>query len=703
MTLEQKYILSTSLDHRKKYAQFFTPKKIAEFMCKWVLQGKQKTRALEPAYGLGIFSRVLAQNSALLVDAYEIDRQIFAKAVTVCPNGVNLINEDYFTSDWNTKYDAIVCNPPYLKFHDYDNATYISDVNSHLGTKLNGFTNLYTLFLLKSIAQLQEGGRLAYIIPSEFLNSDYGIEVKRALIQSNTLRHIIVVDFTECAFDDALTTACILLCERTSDSESVRFSLVNKIQGLNNCLREYVEYNTSELDANIKWKSYYEEGNSCKYNHLVPFSKFAKVSRGIATGANEYFTFKRSKVNGYDIPEECLMPCICKAVDASQIFFTQNEFTKLLNEDKVVYLFNGSASPDNTSVRRYIHLGEKSGVNKRYLTANRTPWYAIENRIPAPIWVSVFSRNGLRFIRNEANIYNLTTFHCVYPKNTGVDVDVLFAYLITDVAKEIFLDNSRQYGNGLVKFEPNDLNKGSVVDLTLLNAEESSFVKELYVLIKNSQKEKDGVQLLNEFFTLKYTCGLNTIDVFNKRLQALKETSLSIPEKVVERINKPCVKQLNFFDLFDQYEFELITQNGLVREDNVVEYKVVPYHLRLPIDISRNILICNVKRDNWEQYLDGSVKIYYTGKKFPATVDLNKLYYFMPYFSGKGIRDLYYIKTTRLGYRKEGQKNEDKNELRLVFEIEYIGQLFDEYKKIKLEIWRTFTDTTMEKILENIT
>lgn len=703
MTLEQKYILSTSLDHRKKYAQFFTPKKIAEFMCKWVLQGKQKTRVLEPAYGLGIFSRVLAQNSTLPVDAYEIDGQIFAKAVIVCPNGVNLINEDYFTSDWNTKYDAIVCNPPYLKFHDYDNATYISDVNSHLGTKLNGFTNLYTLFLLKSIAQLQEGGRLAYIIPSEFLNSDYGIEVKRALIQSNTLRHIIVVDFTECAFDDALTTACILLCERTSDSESVRFSLVNKIQGLNNCLREYVEYNTSELDANIKWKSYYEEGNSCKYNHLVPFSKFAKVSRGIATGANEYFTFKRSKVNGYDIPEECLMPCICKAVDASQIFFTQNEFTKLLNEDKAVYLFNGSASPDNTNVRRYIHLGEKSGVNKRYLTANRTPWYAIENRIPAPIWVSVFNRNGLRFIRNEANIYNLTTFHCVYPKNTGVDVDVLFAYLITDVAKEIFLDNSRQYGNGLVKFEPNDLNKGSVVDLTLLNAEESSFVKELYVLIKNSQKEKDGVQLLNEFFTLKYTCGINTIDVFNKRLQALKETSLSIPEKVVERINKPCVKQLNFFDLFNQYEFEPITQNGLVREDNVVEYKVVPYHLRLPIDISRNILICNVKKDNWEQYLDGSVKIYYTGKKFPATVDLNKLYYFMPYFSGKGIRDLYYIKTSRLGYRKEGQKNEDKNELRLVFEIEYIGQLFDEYKKIKLEIWRTFTDTTMEKILENIT
>lgn len=702
MTLEQKYIASTSLDHRKKYAQFFTPDKIAEFMCHWVLQGKQKTRILEPAYGLGIFSRILARNTTLPVDAYEIDGRIFASAVTARPNGVNLRNEDYFTSDWNTKYDAIVCNPPYLKFHDYDNATYIPDVNRHLGTKLNGFTNLYTLFLLKSIAQLQDDGRLAYIIPSEFLNSDYGVEVKRALIQSKTLQHIIVVNFTECAFDDALTTACILLCERTSNSSSVRFSLVNNIERLNACFGEYVEYNASELDANVKWKSYYEKGNSCKYNHLVPFSKFAKVSRGIATGANDYFTFKPSKADEYDIPKECLMPCICKAVDAPQTFFTQNEFTRLFNGNKTIYLFNGCIAPDDTNVLRYIRFGEDSGISKRYLTASRSPWYAVENRPSAPIWVSVFNRNGLRFIRNEADIYNLTTFHCVYPKNTGVDVDVLFAYLITEVAKEIFLDNSRQYGNGLVKFEPNDLNKGMVADLTLLNTEECTFVKEVYAFIKNSQKEKDGVHLLDEFFSLRYTCGINSLEIFNEKLQTLKDAPLSVSVKVVERINKPRIKQLNLFDLFDQYELEPITQNFIVREDPEIEYGKTSKKKPLNVDLAKNLLICNVKKDNWEQYLDGSAKIYYTGKKFPTTVALNKLYYFMPYLSGKGIRDLYYIKIARLGYRKEGQENEDKNDLRLVFEIERVGQLFDDYKKVKLEIWRTFTDTTMEKIQEQI-
>ena len=524
-------------------------------------------------------------------------------------------------------------------------------------------------------------------------------KVKHALIESNTLHHIIVVDFTECAFDDALTTACILLCERTTGSVSVRFSLVNNIEGLNTCLSEYTEYNTSELDANIKWKSYYEEGNSCKYNHLVPFSKFAKVSRGIATGANDFFTFKPSKADDYDIPEECLMPCICKAVDAPQTFFTQNELTKLINGDKAVYLFNGNTAPNNKNVQRYIHLGEELEIDKRYLTASRSPWYAIENRPPAPIWVSVFNRSGLRFIRNEANIYNLTTFHCVYPKNTGLDVKVLFAYLITDVAKEIFLDNSRQYGNGLVKFEPNDLNKGMVVDLTLLSPDECSFIKNVYALIKDTQKENDGIQLLNEFFSLKYTDGISTIDVFNERLQVLKETLLSITEESIKNISKSRVKQLNFLDLFDQYEFEPITQNDMVCEDIEQEYGSKSIHHNLPIDLAKNLLICNVKKDNWEQYLNGSAQIYYTGKKFPTTVALNKLYYFMPYLSGKGIRDLYYIKIARLGYRKEGQANEDKNDLRLVFEIERVGQLFKDYKKVKLEIWRTFTDTTLSELL----
>ena len=184
--------------------------------------------------------------------------------------------------------------------------------------------------------------------------------------------------------------------------------------------------------------------------------------------------------------------------------------------------------------------------------------------------------------------------------------------------------------------------------------------------------------------------------IINRRLtrETLKK---SMEKKKTEKVKHT---QLNFLDLFEQYDLEPIIQNSMVREDIELEYNTKSIRHNLPIDLAKNLLICNVKKDNWEQYLDGSAKIYYTGKKFPTTVALNKLYYFMPYLSGKGIRDLYYIKIARLGYRKEGQENEDENDLRLVFEIERVGQLFEDYKKIQLEIWHTFTDTTMEKIMD---
>jgi hypothetical protein len=102
------------------------------------------------------------------------------------------------------------------------------------------------------------------------------------------------------------------------------------------------------------------------------------------------------------------------------------------------------------------------------------------------------------------------------------------------------------------------------------------------------------------------------------------------------------------------------------------------------------------------QYLDQSAKVYYTGKRFPATVALNKLYYFMPYVKGKGVKDLYFIKMARVGTKQEVHPECDDNDFRLVFEIEYVKQLFDDYRPIHLDIWRTFTDTTITNLIQRI-
>lgn len=117
------------------------------------------------------------------------------------------------------------------------------------------------------------------------------------------------------------------------------------------------------------------------------------------------------------------------------------------------------------------------------------------------------------------------------------------------------------------------------------------------------------------------------------------------------------------------------------------------------LDPSKNLLVSLVKNDTIELLLNGTINVYYTGKKFPSTVQLNHLYYFMPYRKGKGIRDLYYIKVARVGSKHEVHPETDSNDLRLVFEIVFVKQLFPDFKPIELEIWHTFTDTTLSKIM----
>ncbi len=174
-------------------------------------------------------------------------------------------------------------------------------------------------------------------------------------------------------------------------------------------------------------------------------------------------------------------------------------------------MINGCVNDGGVHVKNYIEKGEEQGIHKRYLTSKRTPWFSLENRSPAPIWVGVFNRNGLKFIRNEANVSNLTTFHCIYPNKSLFDntsVDLLFAYLLTDIAKQIFNDNRREYGDGLKKFEPNDLNNSMMLDLSKLEKKTESKIIDLYLHYRysviNQEENKSFIDEINNILIEEY-------------------------------------------------------------------------------------------------------------------------------------------------------------------------------------------------------
>jgi adenine-specific DNA-methyltransferase len=518
---EETYTAITPNQHRKRLGQFFTPPPIAAFMAEWIAGNPTCRTILDPAVGLGILLRALLNrptaNRFELV-GYDIDLLVLQQAQALFAHcdqpQVQLLNKDYIFDDWHTRYDGIICNPPYLKFQQYKNrAASLEEFQQRLGMTLSGLTNIYTLFLLKSIHQLTNGGRAAYIVPQEFLNADYGTTIKRSILKSRTLRYVILFDSHTNVFSNALTTACILLFANDQHCESPTFIDAHSVAELAQIAQRLHDYPNARvtgktipyarLDPDVKWRAYYQQRNSDRYKNVVPFAAYGNIVRGIATGHNDYFTFDRKKQHAYAIPDRFLLPCITKATHASAAFFTQADFAALVQNDKRVFLLDAGDLTE-PAVRRYIEQGEQLGVDTRYLTSHRKPWFAIENRPPAPILVLVFNRNGMRFVRNEAHVRNLTCFHSFYVNvRAPSQIDLLMAYLLTDVARELFNDHQREYGGGLKKFEPNDLNQANVIDLAIIDEHTGTTILRIYHEYRASVMQRQpGSNLLETLDTI---------------------------------------------------------------------------------------------------------------------------------------------------------------------------------------------------------
>lgn len=518
---EKLYSNTVSQAKIKEFAQFFTPFEIAHFMASWVIGKRKNITLLDPAMGLGVLLRAAYQieNSVKMI-GYDIDACILEKAQTIFSQynlNLTIKPENYLYNDWDNQYDGIICNPPYFKFQEFkDKNKALKEFIYQKNIKLSGFSNIYTLFLIKSLYQLKEQGRAAYLIPTEFFNADYGVKVKEILLKHKQLRYIINFDVKTPIFETALTTSSLLLLANDGQRTNINFINVNTSQKLLGLKKDLVNYpnctvngntlNYSQMNPKIKWRIYFNKYTKKQYKNLVPFSNYAQVVRGIATGANDYFTFNKTKQKEFKIKDQYLLPCISKANQVTQNIFTQTHFKQLNEQQKNIFLFNAKSAKDRY-VQEYLDYGESLNIHKRYLTRHRNPWYLVENRPPSPIWVGVFNRNGLKFVKNEANIRTLTAFHCIYVNLLIQDkIDLFFAYLLTDVAHELFRENRREYGGGLEKFEPNDLNQSPVLNLDIIDyhihQEINVYYQKYRQAVINTQNSDPFLSQLNNIFLI---------------------------------------------------------------------------------------------------------------------------------------------------------------------------------------------------------
>ena len=131
----------------------------------------------------------------------------------------------------------------------------------------------------------------------------------------------------------------------------------------------------------------------------------------------------------------------------------------------------------------------------------------MEQKPIAPIWVSTACRDGLKFIRNLANVSSLTTFHSVFINEPfEKDINIIFCYFLTPIAQSILRENRKELGNGLEKFQPNDLKTAKMLDITLLSADDYERINLIYYnMIDNYNSTQ--IDELNEIFSSYLTGG----------------------------------------------------------------------------------------------------------------------------------------------------------------------------------------------------
>lgn len=126
------------------------------------------------------------------------------------------------------------------------------------------------------------------------------------------------------------------------------------------------------------------------------------------------------------------------------------------------------------------------------------------------------------------------------------------------------------------------------------------------------------------------------------------------------------------------------------------------------VEVGNRVLIGLVKEDSrlFQAFMDGTATLYYTGSKFPTTIALQDLHFFMPYIKGKGIRDVYEIVKVRTITGKEVKQTDaddaDSKALRLAFELRFVRNQYASFKPIDTTkmIFQTFVDTTFDKLDE---
>jgi hypothetical protein len=191
--------------------------------------------------------------------------------------------------------------------------------------------------------------------------------------------------------------------------------------------------------------------------------QFARVMRGIATGANEFFLLTSSQVRDLRLPPGTTIRAIARTRDVSGDLIDDATLQALDERGRPTFLLSPDGSPMeylDSAVREYLLGGERLGIHRRTLIATRNPWYKMETRDIPPFLFAYLGRRHARFIRNRAGVVPLTGFLCVYPFDESAEAtERLWSVLRHPETVDNLKLVGKSYGGGAIKVEPRALER----------------------------------------------------------------------------------------------------------------------------------------------------------------------------------------------------------------------------------------------------